>query len=515
MVDHDVEVPATLLADPVPVRVRLPGSAAASERAELDFVEIEYPRAFEARDFHWLAMPLKRPGQPRLSILGREQFQDAVGNTKHENILYRFFAEIMVNAVDLRFVKDRVQAVIQLHRRLEIASKGLFENDAGIARTVIEFRRAEQLDRPGVVTEQTFDGRADIYALGCVAFWLLTGRPPFEGADAMSILLHHAQTPPSAPSGMSEEPIPPQLDAIVLECLAKDPLRRPASADVLWERLDRVPLAREWNQRRARTWWEMHEPELVRRRAKQIVADAGAPLGDPKDMPAAVTWLLSLSNFIKTWWWLLLIFLILAIVAVHVLFQDKARLAAMGRLSGSAIQVLDAPANDTTWAAEDARYSTVRWMANMSSTYAIGPSDFDPRTGEIILRAPFAAAWVDTSARGSALGRGIVTAAGTAAGTGAAWGDAGGWASTPPEPAATTSVAIRTCRARAARKSSRQRMARIPPGEWFEIAIGSGMIVHSTLRRNVARIGRRYTRRVCSLNVRCCLTPGHSCLTML
>jgi DNA-binding NtrC family response regulator len=116
---------------------------------------------------------------------------------------------------------------------------------------------------PELISTQTFDGRADIYALGCVAFWLLTGRPPFEGADAMSILLHHAQTPPSAPSGMSEEPIPPQLDAIVLECLEKDPLRRPASADVLWERLDRVPLAREWNQRHARTWWEMHEPELV------------------------------------------------------------------------------------------------------------------------------------------------------------------------------------------------------------------------------------------------------------
>lgn len=116
---------------------------------------------------------------------------------------------------------------------------------------------------PELATATAFDGRADIYALGCVAFWLLTGRPPFEAEDTVSILMHHAQTPASAPSTVSEETIPKELDAIVLECLAKQPGRRPASADVLWERLDQVPLAEEWNQRRARTWWELHEPELV------------------------------------------------------------------------------------------------------------------------------------------------------------------------------------------------------------------------------------------------------------
>jgi serine/threonine-protein kinase len=116
---------------------------------------------------------------------------------------------------------------------------------------------------PELVSNQGFDGRADLYALGCVAFWLLTGRAPFEAADAMSILVHHAKTAPPAPSTMSEEPIPPQLDAVVLECLEKDPARRPATAEALWDRLDRVPLASTWNQRLARTWWQMHEPELV------------------------------------------------------------------------------------------------------------------------------------------------------------------------------------------------------------------------------------------------------------
>jgi serine/threonine-protein kinase len=116
---------------------------------------------------------------------------------------------------------------------------------------------------PELVSSPSFDGRADIYALGCVAFWLLTGRPPFEADDPMSILLHHSQTPAPAPSTMSEETIPREMDAVVLECLAKDPSRRPATADLLWDRLDRMPVASAWNQRRARTWWEMHEPELI------------------------------------------------------------------------------------------------------------------------------------------------------------------------------------------------------------------------------------------------------------
>ena len=109
--------------------------------------------------------------------------------------------------------------------------------------------------------EGTFDGRADIYSLGCVAFWLLTGRPPFEARDAMTVLMHHSSTVPSPPSMLSGQVIPDQLDALVLECLSKDPALRPASAEVLRERLEALPIADPWNQRRARGWWQQHEPD--------------------------------------------------------------------------------------------------------------------------------------------------------------------------------------------------------------------------------------------------------------
>ena len=109
-----------------------------------------------------------------------------------------------------------------------------------------------------------FDGRADIYALGCVAFWLLTGRPPFEAGDAMSMLMHHSNTTPLPPSTMSEESIPADVDALVLECLSKPPSLRPANADVLWERLSKLSVADRWEPRHARVWWELHDPELTR-----------------------------------------------------------------------------------------------------------------------------------------------------------------------------------------------------------------------------------------------------------
>jgi serine/threonine-protein kinase len=110
-----------------------------------------------------------------------------------------------------------------------------------------------------------FDGRADIYALGCVAFWLLTGRPPFEAGDAVTLLMHHSKTAPRPPSTMCEEAVPGDLDALVLDCLAKAPSSRPATAEILLDRLSKLSVAGKWNQRRARTWWELHNPEVTTR----------------------------------------------------------------------------------------------------------------------------------------------------------------------------------------------------------------------------------------------------------
>jgi len=103
------------------------------------------------------------------------------------------------------------------------------------------------------------DGRADIYAAGCVAYWLLTGEQVFSGETPMALLMHHANTQPTPPSARTELPIPPALDALILDCLAKDRSARPQTARELSRRLADIS-AGEWTDDRARDWWAVHLP---------------------------------------------------------------------------------------------------------------------------------------------------------------------------------------------------------------------------------------------------------------
>jgi serine/threonine-protein kinase len=106
------------------------------------------------------------------------------------------------------------------------------------------------------------DGRVDVYATGCVAYWLITGQQPFEADTPMGVLMHHAHTPAVPPSRRTDLPIAAGLEALILACLAKDPDERPASARDLSRRLGDLGLA-TWTEDRARDWWRAHLPDAV------------------------------------------------------------------------------------------------------------------------------------------------------------------------------------------------------------------------------------------------------------
>jgi len=108
---------------------------------------------------------------------------------------------------------------------------------------------------PEVVTGGQADARSDIYALGCVMFWLLTGELLFEGAAPMSMIVRHAQAQPDPPSRRSELEIPESVDSIVLGCLEKNPGERPQTAEQVRRLLDACEIAEEWDESDARRWW--------------------------------------------------------------------------------------------------------------------------------------------------------------------------------------------------------------------------------------------------------------------
>jgi DNA-binding NtrC family response regulator len=115
---------------------------------------------------------------------------------------------------------------------------------------------------PERATGATGDARSDIYALGCVAFWMLTGRTVFTG-EPMAMILDHVRTIPERPSALSSQPLPERLDQLVMDCLEKAPSKRPASAIELWRRLGEIPLAQPWTPERAEDWWRERLPELA------------------------------------------------------------------------------------------------------------------------------------------------------------------------------------------------------------------------------------------------------------
>ena len=125
----------------------------------------------------------------------------------------------------------------------------LVRTDSNVVMGTPQYLSPEGIQTPAKVCPQS-----DLYALGAVGYYLLAGRHVFNGRTIMEVFLQHLQSTPTPLTAVCEEPIPAELEAIVMACLEKRPENRPSSGRSMTEALERVPIAR-WTLDDAEAWW--------------------------------------------------------------------------------------------------------------------------------------------------------------------------------------------------------------------------------------------------------------------
>lgn len=115
----------------------------------------------------------------------------------------------------------------------------------------------EAIERPA-----SSDARADLYALGAVAYYLLTGVPVFTGRSLVEICMAHVKTPPIPPSARLGKPISPRLESVILKCLAKASRDRYLSAADLDAALGECAIECPWPTAEAQKWWRQYQTRV-------------------------------------------------------------------------------------------------------------------------------------------------------------------------------------------------------------------------------------------------------------
>ncbi len=106
---------------------------------------------------------------------------------------------------------------------------------------------------PEQIMGQACDGRSDLYSLGCVGYYLLTGQPPFVAEPPMQVMLEHLQTKPPELSLRLGKTLNHPVEKVIMTCLAKEPGDRPATAALLFSQLRSMPL---WDEQQSAAWWQ-------------------------------------------------------------------------------------------------------------------------------------------------------------------------------------------------------------------------------------------------------------------
>ena len=137
----------------------------------------------------------------------------------------------------------------------------------------------EYLSPEGVNAPNEVDASSDIYSLGAVGYYLLAGRPVFDAGSVLEVCMKHVNEAPAPLSEVRREPIPKELEALILSCLAKQKDDRPASAQALADALDRLDIP-PWTRADAQRWWERYGP-LVEEQRESFVPRITGHTMDP------------------------------------------------------------------------------------------------------------------------------------------------------------------------------------------------------------------------------------------
>lgn len=116
-----------------------------------------------------------------------------------------------------------------------------------------EYVSPEAIEDPRLV-----DARSDIYSLGGVAYFLLTGRPVFEGTSGVAVCMQRLIKSPEPPSTVLKRAIDPDLESLIMDCLSRNPADRPQTVREVKSRLEKCSTARDWSFERAEEWWIRH-----------------------------------------------------------------------------------------------------------------------------------------------------------------------------------------------------------------------------------------------------------------
>jgi serine/threonine protein kinase len=167
--------------------------------------------------------------------------------------------------------------------------------DFGLVRALDEAKAARQsggltgtplyMSPEAIQTPDLVDARSDLYAVGAIGYFLLTGKPVFDARSLVELCQQHVESLPESPSQRLGKTVSAELESAILACLEKSRSKRPQTARDLAALLDRAPTARSWTLDDADAWWMRHERSTAA--STSATSSASAPAAAAGDAPAA------------------------------------------------------------------------------------------------------------------------------------------------------------------------------------------------------------------------------------